>query len=370
MFDNALEQPLTIAMEGASFINSYARRDALQAGADARPMPPDSTPPRRGRSRCARGSATFSPARSRRTAARSSCRWMRWNRRAARPCQSAGATAGNKDEVLKAVGRWHPRFAPASATRRRTRRSARRRKPSPPVDRCDARVLGGPGPAERRQERARPSRITRAPSQLDPKFGRAYSGAATMKSASAIRRSPKRSSSRRSSLMGRMTDREKHRTLGNYYLQVTGNYEKSVDEYTALVNAYPADVAGHAQPRRRLFLSARFRQGGATKGSARVEVISEEHDREEQSRALQHVRRRFRRRRPWLAKSRDRGRIRGLQGAAAARNGRRSRRVTLRRPPPPTTRWRRSARRGRRWRASAAPIWRSTPGRTDAAVAS
>ena len=48
------------------------------------------------------------------------------------------------------------------------------------------------------------------------------------------------------SLMDRMTDREKHRTLGSYYVQVAGNCEKGVEEYSALVKAYPADSAGHS----------------------------------------------------------------------------------------------------------------------------
>jgi len=41
----------------------------------------------------------------------------------------------------------------------------------------------------------------------------------------------------------RMTDREKYRTRGGYYLN-TRNYQKAIEEFTTLVKQYPADEAG------------------------------------------------------------------------------------------------------------------------------
>ena len=43
----------------------------------------------------------------------------------------------------------------------------------------------------------------------------------------------------------RMTDREKFRTRGGYYL-FTGKSQEAVKEFTALVTAFPADMAGLA----------------------------------------------------------------------------------------------------------------------------
>lgn len=43
----------------------------------------------------------------------------------------------------------------------------------------------------------------------------------------------------------RMTDREKYRTRGSYYLSAD-NYEKAIEEYSALVKQYPADTAAHS----------------------------------------------------------------------------------------------------------------------------
>ena len=82
--------------------------------------------------------------------------------------------------------------------------------------------------------------------ELDPKFGRAYSGAANMNFRLGRRAEAEALFKQALSLMDRMTDREKHRTLGGYYVNIAGNYEKGVEEYSALVNSYPADTGGHS----------------------------------------------------------------------------------------------------------------------------
>jgi tetratricopeptide (TPR) repeat protein len=45
--------------------------------------------------------------------------------------------------------------------------------------------------------------------------------------------------------MDRMTEREKFRTLGGYYIGVARNYDKAIESYQQLVDRYPADLAGH-----------------------------------------------------------------------------------------------------------------------------
>jgi tetratricopeptide (TPR) repeat protein len=45
--------------------------------------------------------------------------------------------------------------------------------------------------------------------------------------------------------VGRMSEREKYRTLGTYYLSVARNYEKAIENYETLVRLYPADTVGH-----------------------------------------------------------------------------------------------------------------------------
>jgi Flp pilus assembly protein TadD len=79
---------------------------------------------------------------------------------------------------------------------------------------------------------------------LDPKFGRAYSGLAV--SAQRLGNSEEADAAWKTalSLIDRMTDREKYRTLGSYYNGAVRNYEKAAENYSALVAAYPADDAG------------------------------------------------------------------------------------------------------------------------------
>ena len=46
------------------------------------------------------------------------------------------------------------------------------------------------------------------------------------------------------SLLDRMTERERYRTLGLYYTVVSVDYAKAIDHYEQLVSKFPADGAG------------------------------------------------------------------------------------------------------------------------------
>jgi tetratricopeptide (TPR) repeat protein len=78
----------------------------------------------------------------------------------------------------------------------------------------------------------------------DPEFGRAYSGLAvilynqgeTGKSAEQFQKAL--------ALIDRMTERERYRTRGNYYILVH-DHRKAIEEYQQLLERYPADSAGH-----------------------------------------------------------------------------------------------------------------------------
>ncbi len=81
--------------------------------------------------------------------------------------------------------------------------------------------------------------------QLDPNFGRAYSSWAA--SEFKLGRTEKATElwNKALSLMDTMTERERLRTLGLYYIGITGNYENAVQNFSELVEKYPADAAGH-----------------------------------------------------------------------------------------------------------------------------
>jgi tetratricopeptide (TPR) repeat protein len=79
----------------------------------------------------------------------------------------------------------------------------------------------------------------------DPEFGRAYAGMGTTyynlkqidKADEAFQKALKR--------LDRMTDRERYRTLGGYYITVVRNYEQARDAFAELVKKYPSDNVGY-----------------------------------------------------------------------------------------------------------------------------
>jgi tetratricopeptide (TPR) repeat protein len=78
----------------------------------------------------------------------------------------------------------------------------------------------------------------------DPQFGRAYAGWAVSAFDLGRRAEAQELWTKALSLMDRMTERERYRTLGGYYLGVARNYEKAIEAYKELVEKYPADRAG------------------------------------------------------------------------------------------------------------------------------
>ncbi len=78
---------------------------------------------------------------------------------------------------------------------------------------------------------------------LDPSFGRAYAGLAVCYLNLNQTEEARAYYEKAFSLIDRMTDREKYRTRGGYYL-LTRNYAKAAEEYKALVEHYPSDPAG------------------------------------------------------------------------------------------------------------------------------
>jgi eukaryotic-like serine/threonine-protein kinase len=80
---------------------------------------------------------------------------------------------------------------------------------------------------------------------FDANFGRAYSGWAL--SLFYLGREDQATAlwERALTEMDSMTERERFRTLGLYYVAVAGDYPKAVESYQALVDKYPADNTGH-----------------------------------------------------------------------------------------------------------------------------
>jgi tetratricopeptide (TPR) repeat protein len=82
--------------------------------------------------------------------------------------------------------------------------------------------------------------------ELDPQFARAYAGIAGVYG-NYFKDSEKAEAAYQAAMkhFDRMTEREKYRTLGTYYLDVARNFEKAIENYETLVKLYPADDSGH-----------------------------------------------------------------------------------------------------------------------------
>ncbi len=78
---------------------------------------------------------------------------------------------------------------------------------------------------------------------LDPNFGRAYAGIAALLANLGRRQEAEQYYRLAISKTYRMSDREKFRTRGGYYL-LQGDSEKAIEEFNQLEKQYPADTAG------------------------------------------------------------------------------------------------------------------------------
>jgi eukaryotic-like serine/threonine-protein kinase len=244
VFDNALEQPLTIAMEGASFINTYARRDALKLA------------------QTLSGATRLDAAAARPVAFREGIKYVlagtvtsndgafaltvdALEPATGKTVKSATATAASKADVLGAVGKLAAtiRTGLGDTASDSAKLAAAETFTAGSIDAMREYSI-----AQDLQQNENEEALAhyRKAIELDPKFGRAYAGAANINFRLGRQLDAEAQFKQALALMDRMTDREKHRTLGSYYVQVAGNCEKGVEEYSALVKAYPADTAGHS----------------------------------------------------------------------------------------------------------------------------
>jgi len=79
--------------------------------------------------------------------------------------------------------------------------------------------------------------------ELDPDLGRAYAGMAVILANMGHKEDAEKNFKLAMSKIDRMTDREKYRTRGAYYL-MERDYEKAIEQYKALEKQFPSDSAG------------------------------------------------------------------------------------------------------------------------------
>jgi tetratricopeptide (TPR) repeat protein len=240
-FSGALEQALAIAVEGASFITAYPRKDALKLSAELRPGSPFDEEGarlvaiREGVKRVLAGTIE-----ARGSGYGISVRVI--DPDVAKPETIATATAANKEGVLEAVG------VAASRVRAALGDVAPKAGGAETVTAASLDAVRHYSQAQDLASNGKDADavvLYEKAIAIDPNFGRAYSGLAT--SASRLGRVAEAEAAWSTALskMDRMTERERLRTQGTYFLGRQKNYDKAIDNFEQLVKAYPADGAGH-----------------------------------------------------------------------------------------------------------------------------
>jgi len=239
VFDGVVEQALSLGIEGASFINSFARRDALRAAEAIKP------------------GSKLDEQTSLLVALRENLGMVLVGSIAAKGSGyhinikglAPGATtevkytleddAKSKADVLQTVGSLAGRV-----------RSALGDTVAPaPSDNFTAANLEAVRAYARGQELFAAGKADEAIAAYleattdDPTFGRGYASAATAANNLGKREEAAQYYDKALANIDRMTEREKLRTRGQYYL-FSRNAPKAIEEFTALVEKYPSDAAG------------------------------------------------------------------------------------------------------------------------------
>ena len=152
--------------------------------------------------------------------------------------------AAGKDDVLTAIGRLGSSVRKSLGDTKTTRTPAANEMLSASsLDAVAQYMAGQELTRQTRDEEAIP--YFKRATELDPNFGRAYSAWGT--AAFKIGRQDEAEANHKKalSLLDRMTERERYRTLGVYYLAVSKNYDKAIENFSDLVKSYPSDAAAY-----------------------------------------------------------------------------------------------------------------------------
>ena len=243
VFDGTLEPAFTVALEGASFVSSYSRSNARKVAAQLQP-----------------GATGLDANLARLVAAREGVNVVtsgsvdRNGDGYEVSVQAVDAVTGKtiaadsekasgKDRVLASVARLaaQVRRGLGDATPESAQMAAAETYTAGSIEAAHEYALAQNLQWEGKWDEA--IRHYRKALDLDPNLGRAYAGLAAVENNSGHRQEAEKDYKQALARIDRMSDREKYRTRGGYYL-LTRNADNAVEEFTALVKQYPADTAG------------------------------------------------------------------------------------------------------------------------------
>ncbi|MEZ5418325.1 MAG: protein kinase [Vicinamibacterales bacterium] len=244
VFDGVVEQALGLGIESASFVTQYPRRDALRVAAGIKPgarldeQTARLVALREGVARVLVGSVEPDGSQFRITA-----RLLAAGNEPNPEESTLSVRAPDRNGVLAAVGRLAGEVREALGDEKVGEVAAGTQ------ETFTAASLEAAAAYARAQELQVAGRVEEAIGQyqktleLDPELGRAYSGLAAQYSNLGRTADADANYQQALARLDRMTDREKYRTRGSYYL-FARKPELAANEFRALVKAYPADTSG------------------------------------------------------------------------------------------------------------------------------
>ncbi len=246
IFDGTLESSFGLAMEGASFVSNYNRGQARKIAAQLQP-----------------GSTGLTEALGRLVAVREGVHIVtagaiekdgdgyRVSVRAVdaatgKPIASQSLDAANKEEVLSTIAKLAAkvRQSMGDATPMSLQLAA--------AETFTAGSLEASHEYAEAQDNQYAGKYDEAAKhylkalELDPQLGRADAGLGVIYANQGRRDEAEKYYALALAHIDRMSDREKWRTRGGYYLIVRRDPDKAIEEYSQLVQRYPADTAGIA----------------------------------------------------------------------------------------------------------------------------
>ena len=241
-FDGLLEQAMAVGIEGTSFITAFPRKDALRA---AREIAPNDlltenvarlVSTREGIDRIVAGAISSPDGKTYKLDVKvldpsAEAPLLEWNTNATSKSDVLAAVGKAAAQVRTALGDSSVSGADAETFTAKSLDAAKAY--------AEAQELNWAGETEKaiaQYERA---------IKLDPDFGRAYSGLAALHSNTGQRDKAIEEYQVAMQHTDRMTEREKLRTRGGFFL-LTRNSDKANDELQTLVAKYPADTAALA----------------------------------------------------------------------------------------------------------------------------
>lgn len=245
VFDGTLETAFTIALEDASFITSFRRDAARKVAAQLQPGTTD-LPEKVARLVAARegvGVVTSGSVAAAGSGYKVTVRAV--DAMTGKEIVSAEAAADGKNAVLGAVAKLASkvRGALGDTTPESARIAAAETFTAGSFEAAheyavaqDLQWAGKWDDAIRHYNRA---------VELDANMGRAYAGLAAVENNRGRRQESERNYKLALARIDRMSDREKHRTRGGYYI-LARKADSAIEEFSALVKQFPADTAGIA----------------------------------------------------------------------------------------------------------------------------